>query len=149
MEIEIKGKTVLIDAEDYERVKAKKWHFCNRYARTRDGYNHIYMHQFILGKKEGFVIDHINRNVLDNRKSNLRHCLPAQNSQNRNKLKNKSSRYMGVCLASGNRAKKWRALLKGKLLGYFENEIDAAVAYNKAAKELYGDYAPLNVIGNE
>ena len=148
MEYEIKGVKILIDKEDFERVDSKNWHFCKGYPRSRDGNNHIYLHQFLLGKKKGLVIDHKNRNVLDNRKTNLRHCSLSQNQQNRTKVENKTSKYMGVCLASGtaNRKKKWRALIKSQLIGYFENEKEAALAYNKVATEKYGEFASVNVV---
>lgn len=144
MEFIIKDKIVLIDEEDFDSVKDYNWHFMKGYARRRDGNKHIYLHQVIFGKKKGLVIDHIDQNPLNNQKSNLRFCSVQQNGWNRKKKANKTSKYMGVCLAIGNRTKPYRALLKGKLLGYFENEIDAAKEYDKNAKKLYGKYIKLN-----
>ena len=71
-----------IDKEDLDKVKNYKWGLNHNYVATRINKRHIYLHQFILGKREGLVIDHINTNKLDNRKQNLRHCTNSQNLQN-------------------------------------------------------------------
>ena len=148
MQLEVKGRVILIDDEDFERVSEKRWHFCRGYARTRDGYKHVYLHQFILGKMEGMQIDHINRNILDNRKSNLRFVTKAQNSYNRNKREGAQSKYIGVCKSVNGpkRRKSWRALIKSKLIGYYETEREAALAYDIEALKAYGEYAPLNLL---
>jgi len=103
------------------------------------------MHRHILYVPEGFVIDHINRNGLDNRKANLRPATVAQNAQNAVKRKNRSG-YKGVWLAKDKR--KWRAAIwhnnKREYLGYFNSPRQAAKAYDTAAKKHHGEFAALN-----
>ena len=95
----------------------------------------------------GIIIDHINRNGLDNRKANLRFATAAQNGWNcRRNVSTDSSKYKGV--AWNKEVKKWRVILgyKGerKFLGYFEDEKTAAKAYDRAAENYHGEFAVLN-----
>jgi len=83
-------------------------------------------------------IDHININSLDNRIENLRVATCSQNNRNKNKFKNCSSKYKGVCWDKKNN--KWRARIKingkQKHLGYFDNEEEACEAYKKKYEEI-------------
>lgn len=121
----------------------------------RDGdkykYKYIYLHQLVMGKPpDGLVIDHINRNKLDNRRENLRFCKQINNAHN----KTTSSGYKGVHYqkkyAKYSTGKPWVAQIthnyKTKHLGSFASPEEAARAYNKAAIELHGDYAVLNQV---
>lgn len=115
---------------------------------SRGKTKHI-LHRLIMGVTDSKQqIDHINNNVLDNRKSNLRICNNIQNSTNKPKYKSNTSGYK--CVSWSVTSKKWRAYIvvndKQKHLGVFENKHDAARAYNKAAIELFKEYAQLNVI---
>jgi hypothetical protein len=110
------------------------------------------MHREVIRLPGHLVVDHINHNGLDNRKANLRPATRAQNNYNRLAIKRKgaTSKYKGVAWKKDKN--KWRARLhfNGKLmfLGYFDNQIDAAKAYDKAAKECYGPFACLNFPGD-
>lgn len=92
-------------------------------------------------------VDHINQNKWDNSVENLRWCTHSSNNQNRPKIKTKaSSIYKGVYwLKSRNR---WRATIwkEGKyfFIGTFPVERDAALAYNKAARKFFGEFASIN-----
>lgn len=125
-------------------------------------YNNGYYNITINGKRYGLhrliflyhynylpkQIDHIDRNKLNNKIENLREVTSSQNSMNRKPNKNCSSKYKGVCWDK--RANKWKAYItidnKINHLGYFINEIDAAISYNVIAKKYFGEYIYLNEI---
>lgn len=94
------------------------------------------------------VVDHENRNPLDNRIENLRAATTAQNCSNRCSARNSSSTYLGVNLHSNKKA--WECAIsinnKRTYIGYFKLEKDAALAYNKEAVKLFGEFANLNII---
>lgn len=96
--------------------------------------------------EDGFWVDHINGDTLDNRRSNLRLCTVSGNNHNRMKSKNNTSGYKGVSWLKQNQ--KWRAYIKvnskDKHLGCYLDKEDAARAYDKAAKEYFGEFARLN-----
>ncbi len=151
---------IFIDDEDFEEVSQYKWYGCKGkndntiYARADCYYNNkrvqIKMHRLILGLEFGNKLqgDHKDHNGLNNQKYNLRIVTCQQNQFNRQPYKNTSSEYKGVSWHK--RDKVWQAYIKysGKLimLSCFNNEIEAAQAYNKKASELFGEYAKLNTI---
>ena len=149
-------KYSIVDKEDYAVLSKRKWAADKHNKGFRaikhmwngKKYETLYMHREIMGVKKGekLFVDHINHNQLDNRKSNLRKCTPAQNSQNKRVTGRGTSKYKGVCWFK--RVKKWTAYIdadgKRRYLGYFENENDAAIAYNNAAKKYHKDFAYFN-----
>lgn len=94
-------------------------------------------------------IDHINRIRDDNRIENLREAIQNQNQWNRSKNKSSSSKYKGVYF--NRNESKWQTQItkdrKMIYLGKFETEKEAALAYNQAAMELFGEFAHLNTVG--
>lgn len=162
-EIELtKGFKAIVDDEDYERVSKYKWYAkktddrvhaqrTERYGeRKLNKKHHINLHEFIIGKKEGFVIDHINCNPLDNRRCNLRHATIAENSRNHNgqPKQRKYSIYKGVKKNTNCKTYCARITFNGVeiYLGSFDNEIEAAKAYNVKALELFGEFAKFNEV---
>lgn len=75
-----KGLCAIIDDADYDRVSRYDWHYSNGYAVNNFGYR---MHRLIMSPPSHLVVDHINHDRLDNRRSNLRICTNFENSQNR------------------------------------------------------------------
>lgn len=118
----------LVSEEDWFYLKQYKWQVHNQgYCQGRIKGKVSIMHNIIIGKKEGYVIDHINGNRLDNRRENLRHVTPSQNAQNKTKKE-----VIGVCQRDDN---KWMAEMtynKKKIyIGIFSSLKDAQTMYDK------------------
>lgn len=146
-----RGAYAIVD--DADKAQLDHYHYYlngHGYAeRTVKGTHHqtVYLHHDIIGKPpEGMVVDHINRNRLDNRRCNLRFVSRTQNRVNSCPQKNGSSKYKGV--SYHRQLKKWRSCITvaGKTisLGCYFSEQEAAEAYNQAAIQFYGEYAVLN-----
>jgi hypothetical protein len=135
----------IVDFEDRDRVMKFKWIVDNRYIRSthRKG---IFLHHHIKGVKR--KIDHKNRFTGDNRKLNLRFASSSQNAINTKIYKSNTSGYKGVCLNKKNGNYVAYISRKGNRihLGSFESSVDAALAYNIKALELFGNFANLNIL---
>lgn len=146
------GKVMLIDKKDWDKVKHKTWgagRGGGQYVGTNGNVGHSnLLHRFIMNTPKGLHTDHINGNQLDNRRRNLRICTSQQNQANSSKHIVGSSKYKGVNFYK--RDKCWRAYINKDgvqfHLGYFDNELEAAKAYNKKAKVIWGKYARLNTV---
>lgn len=149
------GKVALVDDEDYEYLSQWKWY---AHKQTRSGFRAVrinkatrkivIMARVIMGIGDGpLIVDHIDRDGLNNQRNNLRVCTKHQNNFNKSVARNSTSKYLGVSLDQWG---KWRATItlnyKQYSLGRYENEIDAAKAYNEKAKELFGEFANLNEV---
>jgi hypothetical protein len=148
------GKFAIVDDEDFEWLNQWKW--CAHFEKTHwyairsirpknSKPEQVRMHRIIINTPKDLLVDHINHNSLDNRKENLRVCTIAQNQYNQT-ARLASSKYKGVSWQKV--ARKWKVeIIKNRKcfhVGLFENEIDAAKAYNVKAKELFGEFAGLN-----
>ena len=141
-----RGLHAIVDADDYEWLSQYKWHATKPTgsgrvyaARGKSGAT-IFMHRMIMQPPEGKVVDHVNGNGQDNRRGNLRVCTPLQNSRNRRKHRDGKSRFIGVSPCG----KKWQAFVGRRYVGVFEDEVEAAKARDRKAKEMYGEHAWLN-----
>lgn len=142
------GKFAIVDDEDYEWLMQWKWYAHkngnnNYMAARRKKYKAILMHRTIMDAPSDKQVDHFDHNKLNNQRTNLRLCTNSQNCQNRISQRG-SSQYKGVRWNKN----RWMARIgiNGKLiyLGLFINEVKAAKAYDKAAKESFGEFAYLN-----
>jgi hypothetical protein len=141
------GKFALVDAADYEWLSKYKWNAMTcgstTYAFRLEGRKYILMHREIMKPRKGQVVDHINHNGADNRRSNMRNCTSRQNTCN-GRARRGTSQYCGVT----RHRNRWAAQLKYLGLhihiGYFTDEIEAARARDRKAIELHGQYAYLN-----
>lgn len=131
----------LIDVDDVNKVKQYKWSLCKGYVNS---YPNIKLHRLILNYDGDMDIDHINRNPLDNRKSNLRICTHNKNMRNKSKQSNNSSGETGVYWS--NEKEKWysQITINGETinLGYFNNKEDAIKSRRKAEIRYFNDYNP-------
>lgn len=145
-EIELSnGNIALVDDEDFEKLNRHSWSPIGwGYARAGINGKTVYMHRFIMDAKSGQVIDHINGNGLDNRKSNLRFADPKKQMQNTKKMnRNCSSSYKGVRKLA--RCKNsWNVRIAHQHIGCFNDEIVAATIYDYHARETYKEFARLN-----
>lgn len=146
---------ILYDQADAEIVESRTWHIkaCTStpglfyaYASFRKpGGKHstVYMHALITGLRGP---DHINHNGLDNRRCNLRPATAQQNGANSRPMRGTSSVYKGVSWHK--RDSRWGAQItsegRTRYLGYFTDEIEAAKAYDRAARDVFGEFACLN-----
>lgn len=147
------SEITLVDADAYHELAAFKWHpigpgYVARNVARPDGLKESeYLHRRINGTPHGLKTDHINTFRKDNRRCNLRTATDAQNFWNqRKRTSGTTSRFKGVSW-DGNR-KKWRAQIfvspRVLVIGRFETETEAALAYNEAARLYFGEFARLN-----
>ncbi len=148
-----RGGFTVIDSDMFEYLNQFRWCLDHEgYPATHlplEGHPKVRMHRLVNGTPPKVHTDHINGFKIDNRRRNLRSCSYAQNMQNqRIQQRPKSSGFKGVCFDK--RARKWMAYVGSKstrvYLGRFETSESAALAYNKAASQRYGEYALLNQI---
>ena len=148
MSLSIGGRySILFDYDDYDKIRQYHWSISsNGYACSGAGKGQILFHRLVLNATPEENIDHINRNRLDNRKSNLRICSASQNSYNKAHQSNCQSGYRGVALDQYGR---WVANInqngKSIFLGSYATPEEAANAYDSAASIIAGDFAYRNL----
>jgi hypothetical protein len=139
---------VIVDPADYTWLSQYNWCLHSKgYAVGYVDTQKVFMHRLILSPPAELQVDHINGNKLDNRRANLRITDSTGNNRNAGKRRTGTSQYKGVRWHQG--INKWFAeiaVAKGnrKHLGCFSNELDAARAYDAAAREHHGEFARLN-----
>ena len=150
-----KGLYTIVDVDNYERFSKNKYvaqqtrypgkFYAARAYKIGKKHFYIYMHQEVLDLPDNDkrIPDHINKNSLDNRRSNLRPATYIQNGMNSGLRKNNTSGFKGV--SWDKRKGKWKAAImhnrKTKFLGYFDTPEEGHAAYCKAAVELVGEFA--------
>ncbi len=147
------GEFTLLDDLDYDRVGQWRWGvnssgYVRRTLKRRGLPNKtLLLHRYLLNARDGEQVDHINRNKLDNRRTNLRFLPQALNVARRRPWHHKrSTPYKGV----QRRGMKWSARIyppgnpKYVWLGLFVGAEEAARAYDTKAQALYGENAYLN-----
>lgn len=150
-----KEMVAIVDDEDFEKVSKYKWHAgqCGNkiYGKTGNGKPNsvrMYMHRFILNVTDSKIkVDHIDGNTLNNQKHNLRHASQHENIRHRSGMrKGNTSGYRGIKKdkRSGQSKNPWIARIsvdsKTKYIGSFSTAEEAARAFDKAAKEVYGEF---------
>jgi DUF4097 and DUF4098 domain-containing protein YvlB len=149
-----KGKLAIVDDNDYDWAMQWKWQVSSEGYAVRSAHDIKYgkkvrMHRALVNAPDGFEVDHINGNRLDNRRQNLRICTHKDNQRNMSKKRGASSIYKGVHWNS--RDKRWIVKIKTNekqvCVGRYKLEVEAAIAYNNAAKKIYGEFARLNQVG--
>lgn len=147
--IPYKEHEILVSDEDWHKLSKQKWYICsnNGYAFNNDLKT---MHRLILPcEDKSKVINHKNGNRIDNRRENLEIVSATENAHMRTKKScDAKSQYFGVLYHK--QLDKWQSSIKKNhktyYLGVYQDEKEAAIAYNKKAIELYGETANLNII---
>lgn len=132
----------------YVRFDGHNWYACRKiYIRKTKKEHMIHMHRVVLNPfNKKIVIDHINRNGLDNTEPNLRSCTQAQNVRNKSSKINGTSKFLGVHFDSETKMFRGRITIpSGKQINKrFDNEIDAAKWRDEQAKKYHREFANLN-----
>jgi hypothetical protein len=146
-----RGLWTLVDAVDWPSISEHRWYALNSgrgYYAARDTprpRRTILMHREIV-RPENRLVDHINGDTLDNRRSNLRGATRAQNGHNMGLVATNTSGYIGVSWHKAGR--KWETRIKTDgvqlFLGLYDTAIEAAYAHDAAAIALHGEFARLN-----
>lgn len=154
------GKVAIVDAEDYERVSAFRWHATRSstrnawYASRNTQVNHkntkLRMHRFIMEAPDAMDVDHRDGDGLNNQRSNLRIATQSQNHANQETRpgRNKTG-FKGVRHRAGTRhSLRFEAVVfkdgRGVYAGVYATAIEAARAYDAKATELHGEFARPN-----
>lgn len=146
-----RSEKILVDESDYDSVKNYSWNtnatgYAYAYVKGsgRKERKTVTMHRLLMNPKNGLRVDHINRNKLDNRRSNLRICTNSQNAGNSIGY-SKKTKFKGLDLLPTGR---WRARInidgKSIHLGVAATEQEAASMYDEAAVKHYGKFALTN-----
>jgi hypothetical protein len=149
--IDSQGKQVIVDREDFEKVMLGGiWRIDKKgYASRKTGTSGWeYMHKVIMNAGGDVIVDHIDGNPSNNRKSNLRIVNRTQNNMNSKTRTHNTSGYKGVTksVSSDKYVASIGVNYKRIYLGVYQTPTEAALAYNQAALKYHGEYAKLNKI---
>lgn len=140
-------KDVKIDIEDIEKLKPFSWHITTQdYVETQAFKKPEILHRFLMNCPKDKIVDHINRDVLDCRKSNLRICTQTNNNWNASLRKDNTTGVRGVYIDKRNLNKPFKAHIQvnKKLinLGNYSNLEEAKKIRREAEKKYYNEFAP-------
>lgn len=141
-----KGYMAIVDADCVHLVSSYSWHVkitqTGVYAMSTINGQTTYMHQLILPLTGRALVDHKDRNGLNNRKLNLREATHSQNQMNRKQSAVFTSKHKGVYWSK--RDKKWAVRIQidkaRHFVGLFENEDEAVSAYKEVSEKLHSGF---------
>lgn len=144
-----RGFEAIIDSADAPLVQGRNWRVVpnhsgiNYVVSSLPGNRRLALHRLLMNPPDDMIVDHINGDALDNRRTNLRVATQSQNCMNKRPRKTGSSRYKGVAWDKNTR--KWQACIRledgQKYLGQYLSEEEAFAAYRQAAEKHFGEFA--------
>jgi hypothetical protein len=145
----LRDQVTLVDDQDYDWLIPFNWRLNSHGYVIRSDYvagrrTFVSMHRQIMNAQRGHVVDHIDHNKLNNTRANLRFVTQQQNLMSRRLFKNNLSGYKGVCLQNGRFHARMEVNQKAVNLGYFDDIELAALAYDAAARHVFGVFAVPN-----
>lgn len=160
-QIELTGKGdikyALVDDKWFDFLSQWKWQaYFHRYtwyalrctgSASKGTYRRIYMHREVLGViPDGKMVDHINKNGLDNQVENLRICTNSENRRNSKLQTNNTTGYKGIILDKRTGTYRVRLNVNGRRhsFGYYSDAKIAAKKYDELARRFYGEFASPN-----
>ena len=145
------GREAFVSDKDYGYLMQWKWYFNGGYAvRNKPGPSRgtLMMHTVVARRKgvQSREVDHMDRNRLNNQRSNLRAASRQQNVANSGPRRNGRTGFRGVTWRGRNQKFQARITVNGnqESLGLYRAAVEAAQAYNKAASKYFGPYAYQN-----
>lgn len=138
-----KGESFFIDLDDYEKVKDYCWHLnAQGYVETSLNPGRHFLHRFVMDCPKDKYVDHINHNILDNRKENLRIVTASQNTMNTKVRKDSETQLKGIHRRKD--CDRWEVkIMKDGIshyLGLYQDLNEAIEVRNNAEKELFKEY---------
>lgn len=147
---------VFLDDEDYEKVSLNKWclqrakygFYAARYIwlKLEKKYVYLLMHRVIMNTSPTQMTDHKDRNGLNNQRNNLRICTISENNRNTKMRKHNQNGYKGVESTGIKYSARITFDKKRIRIGSYNSAVEAAKAYNDAAKKYHGEFANLNIL---
>ncbi len=141
----------IIDTGEVEKIKPYKWHTAKGYVETtvRGGKNILLQNMIMnITSSRKRMVDHKDRDTLNNRKVNFRICTNKENSRNSKMPSHNTSGAKGVYWRK--ERNKWQAQIKinqkQTYIGIFKDKTKAILAYNEAAYKHFGEFAYQNKI---
>ena len=147
------GRFAIVDDADFDWLNQWKWQYSHKGYAVRSFYKngkmeYVEMHRSLNKTPAGFQTDHRDGDRLNNQRFNLRTASASQNAMNRKPRADAKSKFKGVSWSK--QKSRWVSRIffdkKSIHLGFFEEEKEAAIAYNEAAVNKYGNFARLNII---
>lgn len=151
------GYEAMVDDDDYPSLVEYNWSarvrshtvYAQRAALLAEPGDIVLMHRQLLGAPSGILVDHADGNGINNCRYNIRVCSDSQNLQNRRRLRTSSAPYKGIYYEGPSWVARITLESRTTTLGRFRSAVEAAIAYNSAAKRVFGAFARLNDIGED
>ena len=146
------GDFAFVDDDDYERASMHNWcmHKSVKYPYTninigKGRSKRLFLHRFIMNAKKGQIIDHVDGNVFNASKQNLRFCTKGQNSQNRGLSASNTSGHKGVCWDEARQKWAVQISVNGKRVYWsrFDTYEEAVEAHEREIVKIHGEFARL------